>query len=258
MSTTPANGIPGSELAPRDVVARAIAARRAKGRRVFLDTRATIGSRFEARFPLIAEACVAAGVDPAREPIPVRPAQHYHMGGIAADAEGRSSVAGLWACGEAACTGLHGANRLASNSLTEAAVFAAIVARSIEDAPLRRPARLRAALAPPAADPAPVRPILSRAAGVTREGETLREAAAALAALASSTGPVADPAAVALTIVVSALRRADSVGAHSRLDCPQRPADRHRIRLTFGEALSDAAALAEAAALAPEIRSRRA
>ena len=144
-------GIPGAELAPRDVVARAIAARRAEGRRVFLDARAAIGARFKARFPVIAEACRAAGVDPAREPIPVRPAQHYHMGGIAVDAEGRSSIAGLWACGEAACTGLHGANRLASNSLTEAAVFASIVARSIEGAPLRRPARLRAALAPPAA-----------------------------------------------------------------------------------------------------------
>jgi L-aspartate oxidase len=144
--------IPGADLAPRDVVARAIAARRAKGRRVFLDARASIGARFEARFPVIAEACRAAGVDPVREPIPVRPAQHYHMGGIAVDAEGRSSITGLWACGEAACTGLHGANRLASNSLTEAAVFASFVARSIEGAPLRRPARLHAALAPPAPD----------------------------------------------------------------------------------------------------------
>ncbi len=151
-------GVPGAELAPRDVVARAIAARRAAGRRVFLDARAAIGFRFEARFPVIAESCHAAGVDPAREPIPVRPAQHYHMGGIAVDAEGRSSVAGLWACGEAACTGLHGANRLASNSLTEAAVFASIVARSIEGAPLRRPARLRAALALPTADTATVPP----------------------------------------------------------------------------------------------------
>ena len=245
-------GIAGAELAPRDVVARAIAAQRAEGRRVFLDARAAIGARFEERFPVIAEACRATGVDPAREPIPVRPAQHYHMGGIAVDADGRSSIAGLWACGEAACTGLHGANRLASNSLTEAAVFAPIVARSVEGAPLRRPPRLRAALAPPAPDPAPVRPILSRAAGVIRDGEALREAAAALAALAASGGPASDPAAVALTIVVSALRRADSVGAHSRLDFPQRPAERRRIRLTLGEAL------AAAASLAPEIRVRRA
>ena len=245
-------GIPGAELASRDVVARAIAARRAEGRRVFLDARAAIGARFKARFPVIAEACRAAGVDPAREPIPVRPAQHYHMGGIAVDAEGRSSIAGLWACGEVACTGLHGANRLASNSLTEAAVFASIVARSIEGAPLRRPARLRAALAPPAPDPTPVRPILSRAAGVTRDGETLRDAAVALATLAASGGAASDPAAVALTIVVSALRRADSVGAHSRLDFPQRPAGYRRIRLTLGEALD------ETTALAPEIHARRA
>jgi L-aspartate oxidase len=97
-----------------------------------------------------------------------------------------------------------------------------------------------------------VRAILSRAAGVIRNGETLREAAAALAALAASGGPASDPAAVALTIVVFALRHRDSVGAHSRLDFPQRPADRRRIRLTLAEALPDAAAPA------PEIRSRRA
>jgi L-aspartate oxidase len=125
---------PGAELAPRDVVARAIWRRRAQDHRVFLDARAAIGAEFAERFPIIWAACRAAGVDPAREPIPVRPAQHYHMGGVAVDAEGRSSVEGLWVCGEAACTGLHGANRLASNSLTEAAVFGAFVAQSIEGA----------------------------------------------------------------------------------------------------------------------------
>src|SRR5580658_622899 len=128
---------PGAELAPRDIVARAIWRRRAQGHRVFLDARAAIGAEFAERFPIIAAACRAAGVDPAREPIPVRPAQHYHMGGVAVDAEGRSSVEGLWVCGEAACTGLHGANRLASNSLTEAAVFGAFVAQSIEGASAR-------------------------------------------------------------------------------------------------------------------------
>ena len=178
--------VPGAELAPRDVVARAIAAERERGRRTFLDARAAIGARFPERFPVIAAACRTAGVDPTREPIPVRPAQHYHMGGIAVDAEGRSSIAGLWACGEAACTGLHGANRLASNSLTEAAVFGVIVARSIEAAPLRAPARLQRAPAPVAADPTAVRPLLTPAAGVTRDGATLAAAIGPLAALAAS------------------------------------------------------------------------
>ena len=111
---------------------------------------------FRRAFPVIAAACRAAGVDPAREPIPVRPAQHYHMGGIAVDAEGRSSVAGLWACGEAACTGLHGANRLASNSLTEAAV----VRRDRRAS--RSRARRRAAVAPARRACAPGRPIPPR------------------------------------------------------------------------------------------------
>src|SRR5271166_4842193 len=180
-------GTPGAELAPRDVVARAIWRKRARGGRVFLDARGAIGARFDARFPIIAAACRSGGVDPSREPIPVKPAQHYHMGGVAVDAEGRSSVTGLWACGEAACTGLHGANRLASNSLSEAAAFGAIVARSIDGAPTppAPPRRSVAALAERGRrdqrsrlqpDPAAVRPILSLAAGVMRETETLRAA----------------------------------------------------------------------------------
>ncbi|MGO9420498.1 L-aspartate oxidase [Roseiarcus sp.] len=244
--------VPGAELAPRDVVARAVAAERAAGRRTFLDARAGVGVRFPERFPAIAAACRAAGVDPAREPIPIRPAQHYHMGGIAVDAEGLSSVAGLWACGEAASTGLHGANRLASNSLTEAAVFGAIVARSIASAPLGAPARVRPANAPLRADPASVRPILARAAGVNRDGATLAAAVGPLGALAASGSPAADPASVALMIAVAALKREHSLGAHSRIDFPERPATPRRLRLTLGEAF------AEAAALAPEIRARRA
>ncbi len=174
------------------------------------------------------------------------------MGGIAVDAEGRSSVAGLWACGEAACTGLHGANRLASNSLTEAAAFGAIVARSIEGAPSSPPVRLRPQLAPAPADPAAVRPILSRAAGVMRDRETLSAAAATLAAMAASAGPAADPAAVAVMIVVAALRREHSIGAHSRLDFPHAPAEPRGSRLTLAKAL------AEAAALSPQAHARRA
>ena len=76
--------------------------------------------------------CVAAGIDPARQPIPIAPAEHFHMGGIAVDARGRTTLDGLWACGEVSCTGAHGANRLASNSLLEAVVFAARIAEDID------------------------------------------------------------------------------------------------------------------------------
>jgi L-aspartate oxidase len=103
---------PGAELAPRDVVARAVWRQPAAGRRVFLDARQCLGPRFAERFPAIAALCREAGIDSAVAPIPVRPAAHYHMGGVAVDADGRSSVDGLWACGEVACTGLHGANGL--------------------------------------------------------------------------------------------------------------------------------------------------
>jgi L-aspartate oxidase len=182
----------------------------------------------------------------------VRPAQHYHMGGIAVDAEGRSSVAGLWACGEAASTGLHGANRLASNSLAEAAVDSAIVARSIDAAKSRALAPPRTAWTPGAANPAPIRPILSLAAGVARDGETLAAAVGPLLQMAAANGPAADPAAVALMIAVAALRREHSLGAHYRADFSSAPAAPERSRLTLDEAF------AAAAAYAPPVRIRRA
>ncbi|MFC6489504.1 L-aspartate oxidase, partial [Nitratireductor sp. GCM10026969] len=103
--------VDGAELAPRDIVARAVWNHLAGGHRVFLDARRRPGAAFATRFPSIDALCKAAGFDPALEPIPVRPAVHYHMGGIAVDLHGRSTLEGLWACGEAACTGLHGANR---------------------------------------------------------------------------------------------------------------------------------------------------
>ena len=235
----------GAELAPRDVVARAIWRRRAAGKRVFLDARGAIGDRFTTRFPIIAAACRAAGIDPAREPIPVRPAQHYHMGGIAVDPEGRTSVAGLWACGEAACTGLHGANRLASNSLAEAVVFAAAVARSVDGAPTRYVVptqKLDTTPSPSVADA--VRTILSRASAVMRDRESRQSAIGPLAALTRFGSAAADPALVALMITVAALRREHSVGAHHRADFPGRPAGPTRSRLTLAEAFADAEAIA--------------
>jgi len=114
-----------AELAPRDVVSRAIVSEMARGHstHVFLDVRHIGAERFRERFPHISRLCDDFDLDVARDLIPVHPAAHYMIGGVRVDADGRSSLPGLWACGEAACTGLHGANRLASNSLLEALVL---------------------------------------------------------------------------------------------------------------------------------------
>ena len=108
--------------------ALAIRGRQQAGRKVFLDASEAVGAAFPERFPTVWGACRRLGLDPRREPIPVTPAAHYAMAGIAVDLQGRSSLPGLWACGEVTSTGVHGANRLASNSLLEALVFGARVA----------------------------------------------------------------------------------------------------------------------------------
>merc|ERR1711879_924255 len=119
-----------AELAPRDVVARAIWRKVKAGEKVFLDCREAVGDEFPQRFPTVWAYCQDAGMDPRSQPIPVTPAAHYHMGGIDVNLDGHSSVDGLWAVGEVACTGVHGANRLASNSLLEAVVFGRRVAKT--------------------------------------------------------------------------------------------------------------------------------
>jgi len=210
--------VPGRELAPRDVVARAIWAEHQAGSQVYLETRGLISNGFATRFPTIAAACHAHGIDPDREPIPVRTVEHYHMGGINVDAEGRSTVEGLWACGEAARTGLHGANRLASNSLLEAMVCARAVAASV----VATPARLVRGLVPPAlpaqSDPAPLRALVSSAVGVLRDRAGLLAGLEALLPHARGEGPQSDPALVALMIAVAALDRRESRGGHYRTD----------------------------------------
>lgn len=234
-----------AELAPRDVVARAIWKHLSDGHRAFLDVRERPGPTFAQRFPAIASACRRAGIDPGHGLIPIRPAQHYHMGGVAVDEAGRTSVAGLWACGEVASTGLHGANRLASNSLTEAIVCARWIAEGVAGSPggSGRPAIVCGL---PSSEPTVVRPLLSRALGVVRDGEGLRSAVRALLPAAT----VSDPAAIGLMIAIAALLREESRGAHYRSDFARRAAVARRSELTLDAALSVARDFAYAPALA--------
>jgi L-aspartate oxidase len=241
-------GIQGAELAPRDVVARAVWNHLASGHRVFLDARERLGPAFARHFPTIAAACGKLGIDPGRHLIPIRPAQHYHMGGIAVDGSGRSSVSGLWACGEVASTGLHGANRLASNSLTEAVVCSRWVAEDLAGIPAR-PVRLVPADDVPSPDPAPVRALFSPALGVVRDEAGLTASTRALLPLVERKGPTTDPAAVALMIAIAALRRRESRGAHHRADYPHHAPIARRSAITLGTALATARDLTAAPAL---------
>lgn len=211
-----------AELEPRDVVSRAVARRIAAGHRVFLDARQTLGTRFAAHFPGITARCRAAGINPAIMPIPVQPAVHFHMGGIAVDAEGRSTVDGLWACGETAATGLHGANRLASNSLLEAVVMAGVVADSVAATRPLPMAGARPVALPAKPDAAPIRALLDETLGVVRDRAGLEKAIDHLQLLAFSDAAAADPALVALFIAKAALQRQESRGGHWRSDFPQR------------------------------------
>lgn len=241
---------PDGELAPRDVVARAVWRRIRHGARVYLDASHSIGADFAARFPTVHAACREAGINPARSLIPIAPAAHYHMGGIAVDRDGRSSLPGLWAVGEVASTGLHGANRLASNSLLEALVFAERVAASIAGsvpqsvracAPRhspRLPRRQHDDLAL-----ARLRALMSAAVGVEREEKglrgALRQAATLMRVCEGQSGPDADAATVALFLAAAALRRRESRGAHFRSDFPAEvPSLRRRSFLTLAEACS--------------------
>ncbi|HYD46460.1 MAG TPA: L-aspartate oxidase [Phenylobacterium sp.] len=223
---------PDAELAPRDVVARAIHAEIAAGRRVFLDAREAVGDHFPEEFPGVFAACLSGGVDPRIQPIPVAPACHYHMGGIATDAEGRTSLPGLFAAGECASTGVHGANRLASNSLLEAAVFgrrAGAAAR--ESAAGGRPLAARAAPDLPDADLQRLRQAMSRDAGVVREGAGLTRL---LGEIDEATARVGEaPALIAARLVAAAaLDRRESRGGHHRADFPQTGApERTLLRL---------------------------
>ena len=233
--------VPGQELAPRDVVARAIYAVITRGGRVFLDAREAIGDRFASAFAGVNQICHEAGIDPAQDLIPVRPAAHYHMGGIATDAFARSSLPGLWAVGECAATGLHGANRLASNSLLEAAVMAQRAARDLKGQGASEAIPFSVAVQSVTADPSLVRPIVSPHLGDIRDVAGLRQAIVELLPLAQGSGPAADPAVVALSMAVFASLRAESRGGHCRADYPNELPNSASRRM----GLSDVFAVAE-------------
>lgn len=224
---------PDAELAPRDVVARAIHAQRAAGRGAFLDARQPIGARFPEEFPAVFAACMGAGVDPRIQPIPVAPACHYHMGGIATDTEGRTSLPGLYAAGECASTGVHGANRLASNSLLEAAVFGARAGRAAAREAAPASAALRVVTAPDLSPEGLVtlRAAMSRDAGVVRDAAGLTRLIERIDELASTEGRAA-ALVTARLVAASALARRESRGGHFRADFPEAgPAERTFVTL---------------------------
>jgi L-aspartate oxidase len=247
---------PLAELAPRDIVARGVFAEIAAGRGAFLDAREALGARFADKFPAVYASCLAAGIDPARQPIPIAPAAHYHMGGIAVDARGRSSIDGLWAGGEVSSTGAHGANRLASNSLLEAVVYAARIADDIAGRTIAAPDGVpaQATVPRPAALPAlsekTLREMMTSHVGVIRDGEQLAEAVRAFAKLERDAESFAlrNMATSALLVSASAWTRRESRGAHCRSDyAGEKTALAHRTMTTLTAARDVAAMLIDRA-----------
>ena len=230
------------ELAPRDQVARAIAREDRAGRGpVTLDLRHLDPEKVRSRFPRIVATCARYGVDLTRDPVPVTPAAHYVMGGVATDLHGRATLRGLYAAGEAAGTGVHGANRLASNSLLEGLVFGARAAEAMIEDDLAEPSASAAAvvreavvaMASAASDPAQVRATLRRRAweslGLERDGNGLRGLLDDLAGLSKqvaarprdrAAAEARNLVSVAEAMASCALFREESRGGHFRVDFP--------------------------------------
>ena len=250
------------ELAPRDVVSRAMARRMQEQGVEFLWLDATGLESFDARFPTIAASLQAIGLDPAKDWLPIAPAAHYLSGGVVTDLSGATSLPGLWAAGEVACTGVHGANRLASNSLLEGMVFGARLAEGIagsQDGPEKSGIMAECLLGTPLVPPrfqatAPALSIptekardqlqraMTEGAGVVRDATSLTMAGSLLAGISAgssapsrSAGEVANLATVAQSVLRSAMLRTESRGAHARSDFPDTDADWRRRIVHFGE-----------------------
>ncbi|MEL6686598.1 MAG: L-aspartate oxidase [Pseudomonadota bacterium] len=214
---------PQGELAPRDDVARAIFAEIQAGRPPFLDCRKSVGAHFPEEFPTVFESCMSEGIDPRTELIPVAPAVHYHMGGLATDSFGQTSLSGLYAVGECAATGLHGANRLASNSLLEAVVFGGRAAAHISGSTLanRRAESVRVqpwlSMGPEVSQS--LRQSMTELCGVQRTAAGLNQLLDILDGLIARVGR-ANPLIAGHMIAAAALAREESRGGHFRADFP--------------------------------------
>ncbi len=220
---------PMAELAPRDIVARAIFWQYDRGSAAYLDGRSILN--FHERFPTVTAHAMSVGLDPVEDLLPVSPAAHYFMGGIDADTNGRTSVAGLWAVGECSSSGVHGANRLASNSLLEGIVFGARVANDVDNNHVEPPdtnveAPKDGLEMPVVAGPTveDLRQIMWERVGLIRTGDGLwqaRNAILDLQPVLERTTSGKNAADLALLMVMAALRRSESRGGHYRADYPE-------------------------------------
>ncbi len=226
-----------AELAPRDIVARAVFRENVAGRGAFLDCREAIGSGFQEHFPSVYKKCQQAGINPLKEPIPIAPAAHFYMGGVFTDAFGRTTLNGLWACGEVTSTGTHGANRLASNSLLEAVVFAARIAEDLAKNAVfaNRPSAMEASpheTAPQTATSLQkhhhklireMRGLMDLHVGIERNAQGMELALARLEQLLAKSDNLSlhNMLTMAKIITVSGLLRTESRGVHYRTDFPK-------------------------------------
>ena len=249
---------PDAELAPRDIVARAVFRERQRCGFVGLDLRRpelrSFTDNFDQHFPTVAETCKQAGIDPRRDILPVAPAAHYHMGGVRTDINGRASLEGLWVCGEAASTGAHGANRLASNSLLEALVFAARIAKDVNNLipwrSIATPQPPQSQLSEQDENALPtihqLRSMMSAHVGVERDETGLRDMLIHLMRLEKASmgrAPMINMVSTALLITAAAYQRQESRGAHFRKDFKDHLPDAISSDLT----LDDARIIAKAA-----------